>query len=730
CLFLPAALLLGAALPLAPVAALAKGRSPARMALYLALGVVLAEVLTRPFIIPAFGLRRTAALAAAVAVLAALLFLGFTRFQSAATRQTAGMVLIGLMCVAGFYPASWDPRLVASGLYRYGARSLERFGSAGEYLAARQRLELIFFREGRESGVIVERSAQTSATRGAAEALALTVDGKIEATTGADLRTQVLQAHLPLLVHGTPRDVLLVDLLDGVAAGSILRHPIESLTVVEREPAMIEAAAAFAPYNGLFDESGRVADGRVRLVHDEARPWLLRRREAYDVILISGFDPWRAHSAALTTEEGLTAIRSRLREGGVAAQRLALTAVSGASLRTVMRTFVRVFPSVLLFQISSEDLLLVGSERELALDVGWLKNVISSRGEIAEDLRRILVFGPNEILLTFRLGGEGVRGLAGKGPIDRDDLALVETAAVRDMRVHDGRSIVAALEARWTPLAPVITNYGGRPGEKAEFLYGLAKVYLGMAGDPRRARELGQEILGLGRPAPARWVMGESLLQERDIDGALAEWEGVLDVEPGNLDALFSLGTFHLDNRDYWKADAFLAKAARLFPDTAVVRYHNGRNLFYLGRNEAAIKELREAARMAGERESYPLVPYLVGVAANKLKRDGEARESLEGYLKLAYTQPLTRVEVDAHMKLAEVYERQGQRFQAHRERQKGEELRRRIEAQTLRARQEGSSVPEAVAPPPGGPDSLGLPPEVGGIGPGETVRPQPPPKP
>ncbi|MGH9797502.1 MAG: tetratricopeptide repeat protein, partial [Candidatus Polarisedimenticolia bacterium] len=270
----------------------------------------------------------------------------------------------------------------------------------------------------------------------------------------------------------------------------------------------------------------------------------------------------------------------------------------------------------------------------------------------------------------------------------------------------------------------------GRPGEKAEFLYGLAKVYLGMAGDPRRARELGQEILGLGRPAPARWVMGESLLQERDIDGALAEWEGVLDVEPGNLDALFSLGTFHLDNRDYWKADAFLAKAARLFPDTAVVRYHNGRNLFYLGRNEAAIKELREAARMAGERESYPLVPYLVGVAANKLKRDGEARESLEGYLKLAYTQPLTRVEVDAHMKLAEVYERQGQRFQAHRERQKGEELRRRIEAQTLRARQEGSSVPEAVAPPPGGPDSLGLPPEVGGIGPGETVRPQPPPKP
>src|SRR5256712_7395511 len=216
--------------------------------------------------------------------------------------------------------------------------------------------------------------------------------------------------------------------------------------------------------------------------------------------------------------------------------------------------------------------------------------------------------------------------------------------------------------------------------------------------------------------------MGEALMQEADIDGALGEWRGVLDLDPGNLDALFSLGTYYMDSRDYWKAAPHLEKAAKLYPDVSIVRYNHGRNLFYIGKSKESIAELKEARRINLEKEKrdgYPLVDYLVGVAAHRLKNDKEASEALETYLKWAYTQPLTRVEVDAHMKLAEAYDTLGKRFEAHKQRQKGEELLRRIQGQAAEGEPAGGAAPrapasrppslgpaQALAPPPGAPAS------------------------
>jgi tetratricopeptide (TPR) repeat protein len=202
----------------------------------------------------------------------------------------------------------------------------------------------------------------------------------------------------------------------------------------------------------------------------------------------------------------------------------------------------------------------------------------------------------------------------------------------------------------------------------------------------------------------ARWVMGEALMQQADIDGALGEWRGVLDLDPGNLDALFSLGTYFMDSRDYWKAEPYLEKAAKLYADVSIVRYNNGRNLFYLGKNKEAIAALKDSRKINLEKEKrdgYPLVDYLVGVAAHKLKNDKEAAAALETYLEWAYTQPLTRVEVDAHLKLAEAYDVLGKRFEAHKQREKGEELLRRIRGQTIPQQPAGQTAPAAGSKPP-----------------------------
>src|SRR5439155_311176 len=144
----------------------------------------------------------------------ALLYLNLTPYLSrpGLSQLPAALAAAGLMLpsgiILGAFPASWDPRIVAAGLYRYGARSLARFESAEDYLASRRNIEVQFYQEGRESSVMVERTLEPAEGLPPAEALTLTVDGKVEATTGNDIRTQVLQGHIPILVHGPTESVL------------------------------------------------------------------------------------------------------------------------------------------------------------------------------------------------------------------------------------------------------------------------------------------------------------------------------------------------------------------------------------------------------------------------------------------------------------------------------------------------------------------------------------------
>jgi tetratricopeptide (TPR) repeat protein len=417
-------------------------------------------------------------------------------------------------------------------------------------------------------------------------------------------------------------------------------------------------------------------------------------------------------------------MRRRLQPHGLLAQRLSLAAADEATLKTLLRTFARTFDSVTVFRLTADDLLLIGSEGPLQLNAGWLSNVTSSNAAVANDLKRAVALGPNEIVMALRLGGDALRRLLGDGPVNDDDRSEVQVASVRDLSVHRNTGLVRAIDGAWNGFGPLLDNFGATPQEQADFLYNLAKSLLGLAADPDRALEVSRRLAGMGESARAGWVTGEALLQKKDIEGAVREWESVLAKDPGNLDAMFSLGTFYLDSDDYFEADRYLAQAARLHPEVAVARYHHGRALVYLARHEQAIAELRKARELAGGGQAYPLVDYLVGLSAAKLGRNAESAQALQDYLKWAYEHSsiLTRVEVDAHLRLADVYERQGKRFDALRQRQKADQLRGRIEAYA-RSQQASGSEPEANAPDAQPDGALALP-EGGSAAPDEPPAP------
>jgi len=699
-LVLPACLPLGGALTLLPLAARATRRPMARTIVFLAIGVGLAELLVGLMILPAFGVRRTVSLAAALGLISAILFLGAVPFRRPTLRTTLSLALLGLMIALGAFPAAWDPRIVAAGLYRYGARALERFGDPEKYLAARRGVEVLFYREGQNATAIVERTLQSTGDGlPPIETLALTVDGKVEATTGSDARAQVLQAHIPLLMHGPAESVLVIDYLCGVTVGSVLRHPVKSVTILEREPALFEASSLFTDYNHRPLE-----DSRVTRIEDEARARLFADRARYDVIIVASMEPWLTHSAALLTEEGYGLLKARLKPEGLVAQRIALASTSEAAIRASLRTFARTFPEIAVFQISPEDLLVLGSSEPLTVDVGWFKNVLSSSASVSQDMARVLPLGANGLLLEFRMGGESLRSILGEGPVNDDDRSAVEVASYRPLTIHDNGSFLARVNGHWGDLVPHLKNYGATPKERAAFLYDLAKAYLGVVTDPDRANDLAKELTRLGFPLKARWITGEALLQQGNVDGALGEWRAVLDAEPDNLDALFSLGTYYLDNNDHWQAEGYLARAARLYADTPVVLYTHGRNLYVLEKYRDAIAEFGKLRAMPTGLTQFPVIDYLEGTARLKLGDLPVAAAQLEAYLKWAYKQnALTRLEVDAHLKLADLYDTQGKRFQAQQERQKGNDLLRRIQEYAQRQSAAAGPGPSGQTAPASG---------------------------
>jgi spermidine synthase len=154
------------------------------------------------------------------------------------------------------------------------------------------------------------------------------------------------QAHLPLLLHPSPRRVAFIGLGTGITAGGALLHPLQRIVALEIVPEVAAAAREdFADVNARV-----VEDPRVEVVIDDGRNYLAATPGAFDVIVGDLLVPWRAAEAPLYTLEHFQSVRRALTPDGVFCQWLPLYQLSPEQLAIVLRTFVEVFPAASLWR--------------------------------------------------------------------------------------------------------------------------------------------------------------------------------------------------------------------------------------------------------------------------------------------------------------------------------------------------------------------------------------------
>ena len=257
-------------------------------------------------------------------------------------------------------PPPWDPMVMSSGVYQY-VRKIQRAIEAGEGLRVFDpEDEMIFYDEGLTSVVTVARDRSDGN-------IWLANNGKVDASSQGDLKTQVLLGQLGFAFRPDAREVMVVGLASGITAGSVtLRPSPRAIDIVEIEPVIVEASREFNEFNHR-----PLDDPRVRLVLDDARSHLMRVPDGhYDLAISEPSNPWISGVSNLFTREFFELGKRKLSPSGVWVQWLHCYEMSADDLRSLLATFAAVYPEVQVFRVDAADLVVLGSRASLRLSVG------------------------------------------------------------------------------------------------------------------------------------------------------------------------------------------------------------------------------------------------------------------------------------------------------------------------------------------------------------------------
>jgi spermidine synthase len=221
--------------------------------------------------------------------------------------------------------------------------------------------------------------------------------------------------HLPMVLHGAPKDVLVVGMGGGATPGAVSQYPGASVDVVELSDSVRKAAPFFAHVNyDLLNRPG------VRVRIDDGRNFLSLTDRRFDVITADIIQPGHAGAGHVYSKEYFTLVRNALKDDGVVLQWIGHRPFVEYTL--IMRTFLDVFPHATLWKDAN---FMVGTLQPLRIDPGALDRLRrhpETRAALdAVGLRNL------EDLRSWFTGGPGeMRAFVGNGSVLTDDRPLVE----------------------------------------------------------------------------------------------------------------------------------------------------------------------------------------------------------------------------------------------------------------------------------------------------------------
>lgn len=221
--------------------------------------------------------------------------------------------------------------------------------------------------------------------------------------------------HLPMVLHGAPRDVLVVGMGGGATPGAVSQHAGVQVEVVELSGSVVKAAPFFAHVNYDLLNAANV---RVRV--DDGRSFLTFNDRRFDVITADIIQPGHAGAGHVYSREYFSLVRRALKPQGIVMQWIGKR--PSVEYRLIMRTFLEVFPHATLWH---DGEFMIGALQPLQIDPGALARM-RAHPSTREALDAVGLTHFAVLRAWFTAGPDEMRALVGPGPVLTDDRPLVE----------------------------------------------------------------------------------------------------------------------------------------------------------------------------------------------------------------------------------------------------------------------------------------------------------------
>ncbi|MEA1997104.1 MAG: tetratricopeptide repeat protein, partial [Gemmatimonadota bacterium] len=444
--------------------------------------------------------------------------------------------------------------------------------------------EILYCKEGAQASIAVLRNFSGDRE--------LNINGESTAYTGfEDMVIHKLLAHLPLLFHpGEPENVLVVGFGLGNTVYTATRYGLPVVECVELVPDEVLTAPYFIPENhGVLDSQG------VKIIFDDGRNLILRSKAKYDVISFNAIHP--KLSPMLYTLDFYRLCAGALAPGGTVCAWLPTNGLSLVELKSLLRSFIEVFPHSSLWYCNPANIILLGSSGPFRIDYNAVCRTLAEPA-VRDDLREVRLDEPLSLLSLFMMGERRLRELTSDAPLNTDSRPVIEFSTVMAPTVP-----LESYQWMMDNLEPVTGYLSLGAGSSMVSEDSLAAVALEsrirLWSDARRLFYEGKF---------ASWVF-----QEPNV--AVELYSRALSMNPED-----SYMRYFVEGRRF--APDSLARAAAADRSDFVVRYQLGELCYRTGRLQEAKRWFREVVHI---RPDHAQAWFQLGVC---LKESGNAREA------------------------------------------------------------------------------------------------------
>ena len=464
---------------------------------------------------------------------------------------------------------------------------------------------LIDFREGLSAQVAVIRKK---------EKLLLEIDRLWQ---GENQKThQIMAAHVPMLLHEDPQSVLLVGIGAGQTASRFLMYPsLQTLDCVDIERELSPLIKQYFAGDWLDDSrvNVHVEDGRNYVTHTDTR---------YDVISVEVGQAFRPGVASFYTTDFYHLAKARLKPGGLISQFAPLSFYSHQmdEFRTVVSSFIQVFPNSILWYNYNECLLIGSTEKQAKLSADRLA-LLAGNQQIHQDLAFSHWGGsahwlnqPQNFLAGFLAGPRGLTKFAGNAPVYRDDRPYLEYTT----NPHLSAAEMPVLKLIQSCIDPVDVVLSSPPGSslteathsvrtlnlrdiEADFATrGVGRLIA--QGDHKQAEAFVRKGLRLNPNRVSLYAsLGVTLFYQQKIREAMDSFHHGLELDPDNFDCHMGLANAYMTRKNFQKASFHLQHIVNQNPDFAQSRFLLARAYQRLQQPDQAMEAYRETLRLEPE---------------------------------------------------------------------------------------------------------------------------------